>query len=197
MRTVRMAAFSCFVCVTAFVGSGFASGDMYFGKGERIKCLQPLKPLKDDTPNNGSIWRPAPNATEPTMLCYKYTIQYFILGVAIHDDGYVLSSGDDYYNYYPLDDAKIRELQTKGVLPDPLPAYSLTWMQYAAGYSLWVLMALVILGLLGKLGLGMLFDKLRKIKNKGAYCLGCNSQLSIKDFADGKCEACSEPVPAV
>lgn len=197
MQIVRPAMLCCLLFFVAFVGTIHASGDMYFGKGERIKCLQPLNQMKEDTPDNGSIWRPVPKTTDPTMLCYKYSIQYFILGVAIHDDGYVLSSGDDYYNYYPLDEAKIRELQTKGVMPDPLPTYSLTWMQYAAGYSLWVLIALVILGLLGKLGLGMLFDKLRRIKNKGVYCLGCNSQLTIKDFADGKCEACSEPVPSV
>jgi hypothetical protein len=194
---VRIAAFSCFICLVTLVGSGFASGDMYFGKGERIKCLQPLSPEQVEIGDTG-LFRPVvPKPSDPTMLCYKYTIQYFILGIGIRDDGYVLSSGDDYYNYFPLDDAKIHELQTKGVLPDPLPAYSLTWMQLAAGYSLWVLIGAVVLAMLGWAALKMLFGKVRRIRNKGIYCLGCNAQLTIKDFSDGKCEACSEPVPSM
>lgn len=196
MRKVRIGAFCCFICLTAFVGASYASGEVYFGKGERIKCLQPLNREQVEIGNTGLFRSAVQSPSDPTMLCYKYTIQYFILGVAVHNDGYVLSSGDDYYNYYPLDETKIRELQKKGVLPDPLPAYSLTWMQLAAGYSLWVLIGLVVLALLSWAGLKMLFGKLRRIKNKGIYCLGCNAQLTIKDFADGKCEACSEPVPA-
>jgi hypothetical protein len=192
------------MAVFIFAGSSDAFTDVYFGTGERIKCIQALNKVKSEEPDNSSIFRPAKldpvthaPYVPPDQLCYKYSIKYFILGVSIQDDGYVLSNGDDYYTYVPLDQSKIQELQKSGILPDPLPAYSLTWMQYAAGYSLWILIALVLFAWLAWIGLKVIFNKLRRIKNKGTYCLNCNSALSIKDFADGRCVACSEPVPTV
>lgn len=202
MRNARIVALGCLVVFVALFASNKTYGDVYFGKGERIKCIEPLKRAIPNTVDNGEIFRPVilDSTGKPfnpsTMLCYKYSIQYFILGVAIHDDGYVLAKGDDSYEYFPLDETKLRDLQADGTLPNPLPGYSLTWMQYAAGYSLWLLIAIVVLALLGWAGLKMMFGKLRNMKNRGVYCLGCNSQLTIKDFSDGKCEACSEPVPS-
>ena len=192
------------IAVCVFVGSSDAFTDVYFGKGERIKCIQPLNKVKSNEVDNGSFFKPVKldpltgtPYIPPDQLCYKYSIKYFILGVSIHDDGYVLSNGDDYYTYVPLDQSKIQDLQKDGTLPNPLPTYSLTWMQYAAGYSLWILIALVLFAWLAWIGLKAIFNKLRRIKNKGTYCLKCNSALSIKDFADGRCVACSEPVPTV
>jgi hypothetical protein len=192
------------IAVLIFVGSSDAFTDLYFGTGERIKCIQALNKVKSDEPDNGSFFKPVKldpitgtPYVPPDQLCYKYSIKYFILGVSVHDDGYVLSNGDDYYTYVQLDQSKIQELQKNGTLPDPLPAYSFTWKQYAAGYSLWIFIALILFAWLAWIGLKAAFNKLRRIKNRGTYCLNCHSALTIKDFSDGRCEACSEPVPAV
>ena len=101
MRMLRIAAVASFLFSIGLFATSNAYGDVYFGKGERIKCIEPLKRAIPNTVDNGEIFRPVilDSTGKPfnpsTMLCYKYSIQYFILGVAIHDDGYVLAKGDD------------------------------------------------------------------------------------------------------
>lgn len=165
-----------------------------FGTQERIKCIQPInkeKPVSSTDLSSivNEMYGPKYN------LCYKYSIRFFIAGLYLHDDSYVLAERDDDYKYIPLDKAKITELQKKGILPDPLPEYSIPLSQYLVGYSLWLIIAGLIIGFIGRIALVSLWNGFKGWKYKGKYCLNCDLLLTIKDFSDGKCSACSEPIP--
>ena len=167
-----------------------------FGTQERIKCVQPINFKKEEkTPIWTTINLNDPNKLSSYNLCYKYSMRFFIAGLYLHDDGYVLAEQDDAYRYIPLDNAKITELQEKGILPKPLPEYSIPLSQYLAGYSLWLIIAGLVIGFIGRIALGSLWKVFKGWKYKGKYCLNCDLLLTIKDFSDGKCSACSEPIP--
>src|SRR4051812_13739050 len=101
-------------------------GKMFFGKDETLVCLRDVD-FK---------------ASDGAQLClgHKFTKTFFVAGLYLKDDGYVLKvrSSD---TYYPLDDAKVRALQAEGAIPTPLPAYSIPLIEYAFGYSLWLIIA--------------------------------------------------------
>jgi hypothetical protein len=100
---------------------------MGFGTDEHLVCLTAAT-IKD--PDGGAM-----------CLGYKYTYHYILLPAYVTDDGYVVAKGD---RYNALTPDMIHELQAFGQAPDPLPSYSLDWTTYAWGYSLWLLIALVI-----------------------------------------------------
>jgi hypothetical protein len=100
---------------------------MGFGTDEHLVCLTPAT-IKD--PDGGGM-----------CLGYKYTYHYVLLPAYVTDDGYVVAKGD---RYNALTPDMIHELQAFGQAPDPLPSYALDWTTYAWGYSLWLLLALVI-----------------------------------------------------
>jgi hypothetical protein len=77
---------------------------------------------------------------------YKTTTKYFIGGLYVRDDGYVLSPASDTTRYYPLPTAdRLSSFQQQGLLPDPLPPYELGAFAYANGYSLWFVVAITLL----------------------------------------------------
>jgi hypothetical protein len=105
-------------------------GRLIFGTEEKLECIQPLS-LKG-------------HEGEPLCLAYKTTTTFFGAGVRFRDDGYVLKvqSRDA---YYPLpEEPRLSELQGLGLLPRPLPSYSIPAIEYAFGYSLWIVIAAVI-----------------------------------------------------
>jgi hypothetical protein len=103
-----------------------AAGKMMFGDQDSLHKIQ-------DVEFNG------PNGEE-LYLAYRTTIKFFILGVNITKQGYVLAIKDSEDKaYYSLDNAQIKELQNNGGLPNPMPKYKLTKFDYAFGYSLWIL----------------------------------------------------------
>ena len=73
-----------------------------------------------------------------------------MLGVYVHDDGYVLGlqSNPKHYVDMPPPDM-LADFQKQGTLPDPLPTYHLGVGDYLAGYSLWI----VVVPLVGWLSL--------------------------------------------
>lgn len=98
-----------------------------FGREDKIRQLQPTR--------DPDIW-----------LCHRVRTYHFLAGVYMADEGYVLQktirgSRLALPGYHPLDDEKIRELQQEGVLPTPLPAYSLSFWDYFWGYLLWIVLA--------------------------------------------------------
>lgn len=100
------------------------AGMMNFGTEEEIHEIQPTRD---------------PNFT----LCHKVRTYFFVGGIYVADDGYVLQKKGQ-YGYYPLDAARIRALQEEGVLPTPLPPYSLSLWDRLCGYSLWIGLVFVI-----------------------------------------------------
>jgi len=113
------------VCISVAVVLSFPSDTfgMGFGIDENIHEIQEI----EDTDGTKLI------------LCHKTTLYFFIAGVWHTDDGYVIQNPSEPDEYVPLNDSDIRELQEDGVLPDPMPQYSIPILEYVFGYSLWIL----------------------------------------------------------
>jgi hypothetical protein len=79
---------------------------------------------------------------EDLQIAYKTTSYVLGAGVYIKDDGYVLAIKGQYGSYFAMPAGKeLTAFQAAGQLPAQLPDYSLTWGQYAMGYSLWIALA--------------------------------------------------------
>ena len=93
-------------------------GQLFFGEEETVVAIQDLQDSK-------------------YTLCHKYTSHYYLAGIYLTDDGYVLQVKGNEFSYFPLDKAKIAELQQNKTLPESLPSYSIPISAYIFGYSLW------------------------------------------------------------
>jgi hypothetical protein len=122
---------------------------IYFGTQDSIKEIQPI---------TGTNY----------MLCHKHHSYYFFGGLYLLDDGYVLQEKVVYEKisqalkpakYLPLTPEKIIELQQAGVLPNPLPAYSIPISDYISGYSFWGFLMLVAIYLLVRMLLQRLWQR--------------------------------------
>lgn len=83
---------------------------------------------------------------EKLFLGHKSAIRFFVAGVYIRDDGYVLGIVGGEKGYYPMPEgAELARLQQLGLLPKPLPEYTLGVIDYAIGYSLWLVIAIIVL----------------------------------------------------
>lgn len=188
MKAGRILPFAVLVLAILFSAAtenAYAAGG-FFGVQERIQCLQPLD---IDAPAGVRPLAVITDLNRPKYdLCHKYSMYFFFAGVYLHDDGYVLAEGDNAFRYVPLDNARIAELQGKGVLPNTLPTYSIPWSQYIIGYSLWLLFGVVAAGT-------WLWAAFKRWKNKGKKCLRCELILTPYDFKTGRCGSCGEPVP--
>jgi hypothetical protein len=91
-----------------------------FGKQEEARC----------------IVRVEARGAQGELLCLAYkTSSYWLgAGVFLTDDGYVLKGLGPEKVYYRIGDGSF---PVEG-LPSPLPAYSVPWIDYLGGYSLWV-----------------------------------------------------------
>ncbi|HEX4459594.1 MAG TPA: hypothetical protein VIA18_16550 [Polyangia bacterium] len=105
-------------------------GTLLFGTDETITCIQHIdvKSPKD----------------ESLCLAHKFSKLFFGAGVKLSDEGYVLGVEDGakgkVTSYYRLDAAKIKDLQSQSMLPTPLPKYEIPTIEYAFGYSLWLVL---------------------------------------------------------
>lgn len=111
------------LCITSATPA-FA-GKLLFGDRETIHKIQ-------DISYQGS-------SGERYYLGYKTTMKMIFAGVYLSDDGYVLGINGSHEKYIPLDAEKISSLQSAGLLPDPMPGYTVGLLDYAFGYSLWIL----------------------------------------------------------
>lgn len=93
-----------------------------FGPGENLRTIQKL----DREGLEG----------EKYYLKHKTSSFALIFPLYIIDEGYVLTiSSDPLGTYYPLTGDLIKTNQESGLLPDPLPNYSISLLDYAFGYS--------------------------------------------------------------
>lgn len=103
---------------------------LYFGESDALNKIEGVAPINIDE--------------DTYTLGYRTYFKWFLAGVYVADEGYVLiDNADD--GYIPLDDEKIQILQEEGLVVTPLPDYKLTGMDYLKGYSLWLI--IVALGL--------------------------------------------------
>jgi tetratricopeptide (TPR) repeat protein len=77
---------------------------------------------------------------EALYLGYKYSHHAFIMPYRTTDDGYILGVVGQ-QRYYALDTLLIARLQAQKRLPNPLPYYSLSLIDYLFGYLLWFVVA--------------------------------------------------------
>ncbi len=101
------------------------------GKQESIKKIQ-------DVTIKGS-------KGEDLYLAYKTSAQFVFLGLYFKDDGYVLGVKKKFGAYYPLSEKQITSFQEQGLLPKPLPTYDIPFFDYVMGYSLWIVLAFIII----------------------------------------------------
>jgi hypothetical protein len=144
-----------------------------FGTSEKINEIQDLK---------GTDYK----------LCHKYTFHLFLAGVYLTDDGYVLQKKGDLLHYVPLDKEKTDELQKSGVLPKPLPDYSIPISAYLIGYSLWLITLLIIIG-------ALLWSWFWRRYSGGSteYCKNCQTEITWNDRKLGECQVCHNPVKPI
>jgi len=105
-------------------------GALRFGKQETLKCIV-------DVDVKGA-------SGEPLCLAFKTTTYWVGGGVYMGDDGYVLKSRGSSDTYYPLVQRDAVEGRVEG-LPHPLPPYSVPFIEYFGGYSLWWVIGAVAL----------------------------------------------------
>jgi hypothetical protein len=134
------------------------------------------------------------------VLCHKVSTQWFIAGIYVTDDGYVLKDALNFMpteRYIPLDPEKIEDLQREGVLPSPLPKYSIPFWDYFFGYSLWGLLALMVgLPLLSRLWRRSETSEESPPAGKKLRCSACNVEPSPRETESGVCDLCGRPLTA-
>jgi hypothetical protein len=94
-----------------------------------------------------SIWFVA-NITVPgpvgerLYLGRKVSMHCFLAPYSVSDEGFVLGISGEPKRYIPMpSEAKVRELQAAGYLPNPLPEWKLPLINKVLGNSLWLLLA--------------------------------------------------------
>jgi len=82
---------------------------------------------------------------EALYLGYLTKMYMFGAGLYVTDGGYVLGVKGEGKKFYPMPagDELVR-FQKAGSLPNPLPPYSLGFFDYLFGYSLWIVLVVVI-----------------------------------------------------
>lgn len=120
-----------------------------FGKSERVIKISEV----DIKGPNG----------EELYLAYKTTKVFFFMGVYMSNDGYILGVKKSFGTYYPLSEEKIKSFQKSGALPAALPAYKIPISEWLWGFSLWILLAVLV---------GIWLFKLPKKKERN-FISGC------------------------
>ena len=118
----------------AFIGSAAPASALTFGEDEGLNKLVDVGVVGEKG--------------EALALGYKTTTHNFLLPYSLSDDGYVLlpRSGGD--TYYPITPEQISGWQANGLLPKPLPPYTISTLDKVMGHLLWptlVVIALVYL----------------------------------------------------
>lgn len=105
-------------------------GKLMFGWDDKIECIQSVGVKGQDD--------------EPLCLAYKTSKLFVGAGVYLKDEGYVLGDPAQRDRFYPWPEAaQVKSWQSAGLLPDPLPAYSIPAIEYAFAYSLWIIIAVM------------------------------------------------------
>ncbi|MBU0499033.1 MAG: hypothetical protein KJ675_14765 [Gammaproteobacteria bacterium] len=117
----------------AYSTPAYAKGiPLYFGEQEEIHKIADVN-LKG-------------GEGEDLFIGYRTRGLYLLAGIYVTDEGYVLGVTADGNKYYPLPTRdELKAFQESGLLPEKLPEYSLSPLDYIFGYSLWLI---ALLGLL-------------------------------------------------
>ncbi|MDP1822469.1 MAG: hypothetical protein Q8L48_04485 [Archangium sp.] len=112
-------------------------GKLMFGWDDKIACIQSVGVKGQDD--------------EPLCLAYKTSKLFVGAGVYLKDEGYVLGDPAQKDRFYPWpEQAQVKAWQAEGLLPDPLPGYSIPALEYAFAYSLWLVILVMVAWALGQ-----------------------------------------------
>ena len=105
-----------------------------FGKDENLHAIEI---------NNEKI--PVEDGNTNCYLGFKTSGYYFIAGLYLKNDGYVLIEQANQNTYFPLTENDIAYYQKQKILPTPLPTYKVPIVEYLLGFSLWIIVIGVFL----------------------------------------------------
>lgn len=122
-----------FLLITAFglFNTAHAKIPLYFGEQDYFENIESVEPIKD--------------GSNTYNLGYRLYIKWFLGGVYLKDEGYILINNHDKNRYIPLTPEIIQELQDNNFLPKELPNYSISTIYYLKGYSLWIIIIIFVL----------------------------------------------------
>lgn len=100
-----------------------------FGSSERLHVIAPTELTHEG---------------KRISLCYKASTFFIVAGVYTTDE-YVLCEGESSKTYWPMPvGEQLATLQQQGLIPSPLPPYARDTFDYVLGYSLWLLLVLLV-----------------------------------------------------
>ena len=129
MRTATEFRVFLMLLVGILLGSSGPASAAMFGKQDEIHKLMDV----NITGQQG----------EPLYLGYKTSTLYIVAGVYITDDGYVFGVRDKSDQFISTTPEEIAKFQSQGLLPNPLPKYSIGIVDLLLGYSLWIALAII------------------------------------------------------
>jgi hypothetical protein len=132
MKHSFISVFTIILLFSAHVSTAAQAGSLRFGKDSQVIKLQDIK-MK------------GPNG-EQLYLGYLLETDYFVLGTGVQDKGYVIGIKGQDDGFYRIPDAqKVQIAKNTGLLPREFPLYTISPLQYAIGYSLWLSIAILCL----------------------------------------------------
>jgi len=135
MKHSVISIFTIILMLFASMSAVAQAGSLRFGKDTQIIKLQDIR-MK------------GPKGEE-LYLGYLLETDYFVLGTGVQDKGYVIGIKGQDDGFYRIPDAqKVQIAKNTGLLPREFPAYTITPLQYAIGYSLWLSIAILCLWML-------------------------------------------------
>lgn len=119
------------MAVFLFVGvfnSAHAKIPVYFGESDYLEKIEGAPEISE----GGTKF----------ALGHRVYIKWLIAGLYLKDEGYILLAEKN--QYIPLSAEMIEMLQESGLLPEELPKYSISPDFYLKGYSLWIILILIV-----------------------------------------------------
>lgn len=126
---MRRILFVCALLLFTALSTSNAHAKVFFGNRESIHFLQDLKL---ESPSGEALY-----------LGYMTTMHSFVLPYSLSKTGHVLGIKGQSDKYYKLSNDMTVQLQQAGILPNPLPTYRPTSMDYVISYSLWPALVLI------------------------------------------------------
>lgn len=117
------------ILTLAMTAPASADGLFTFGNSEQLNYIMPTNILDEG---------------RPLSLGYKTTRLNVLFPVWVTANGYVLFSGINAQQYYPLSAADIASYQASGLLPRPMPSLGLSLLDIIWGFSGWITLPLAL-----------------------------------------------------